>query len=208
MSVLDLEINGGVARLTLNRAANANTIDMEMAEALRDAARRCSSEQEVRTVTLTGAGRFFCAGGDVSAFASENDLLSYLRALADTLHDAVLALAQMPKPLITVVNGPAAGAGMSLALLGDIVIAGQSAHFTTAYAKIGLTPDGGMSWLLPRLIGLRQAQNLILTNRRVLASEAVALGMVTKVVEDTELAESARSAANALCQAPTEALGA
>lgn len=208
MSALQVEFDAGIARLTFKRPANANTINMEMAEALRDAAQQCSSDHRVRCVTLTGEGRFFCAGGDISAFASERDLPAYLSNLADTLHDAVLLFAQMPKPLVTVVNGPAAGAGMSLALLGDIVIAAQSAHFTAAYTKIGLTPDGGMSWLLPRLVGLRQAQSLILTNRRVLANEAMGLGMVTQVVEDSVLADIAAETVSALCKVPAEALGA
>ncbi len=101
-----------------------------------------------------------------------DDRPAFLRDLADTLHEAVTIFARMPKPLLVLVNGPAAGAGLSLRRLGDIVIAARSAHFTAAYTGIGLTPDGGMSWMLPRLIGLRHAQSMILTNRRVPAEEA------------------------------------
>src|SRR3546814_10418141 len=102
------------------------------------------------------------------------------------LHVAVARLARMNKPLLCVVNGPAAGMGLSLAILGDVVLAAKSAHFTTAYGAIGLTPDGGMTWLLPRLIGLRRAQEMIVLNKRVSAEEGEAIGLVTRMVDDDE----------------------
>src|SRR5690606_4750027 len=111
----------------------------------------------------------------------------FLRELADVLHEAVLTLATMNKPLVTAINGPAAGAGMSLAILGDIVIASEAAHFTAAYTGIGLTPDGGMSWLLPRIVGVRVAQAMILTNRRVAVAEAMETGLVTRAVPTADL---------------------
>jgi 2-(1,2-epoxy-1,2-dihydrophenyl)acetyl-CoA isomerase len=115
---------------------------------------------------------------------------------------------RMRKPLVTLVNGPAAGAGMSLAIAGDVAIAARSAHFTAAYGALGLSPDGGMSWRLPRLVGLRLAQDIILTNRRVTSEEAATIGLVSRVVEDDALAETGVKVAAELAAAPTAALGA
>ncbi len=112
----------------------------------------------------------------------------------------------MEKPLVVAVNGPAAGAGLSLAIAGDVVIAARSAHFSAAYGAVGLTPDGGMSWLLPRVVGLRRAQEIILTNRRIGADEAAAIGLVTRVVDDAALAGEALAAAHALAAGPVAAL--
>ena len=114
----------------------------------------------------------------------------------------------MPKPLLVLVNGPAAGAGLSLAISGDVVLAARSAHFAAAYGAIGLTPDGGMSWTLPRLVGLRKAQEIILTNRRISAAEAEQIGMVTRLVDDEQLIEEGRQTAARLAAAPVAAFGA
>lgn len=207
VSALLMEVEDGIARLTLNRPDAGNALDMAMAEALVEAATRCETDRAIRCVVLTGAGRLFCAGGDIGLFTTAGDIAAVLHALATTLHGALVRFARMPKPMLVLVNGPAAGAGLSLALAGDVVLAGRSAHFTAAYAGIGLTPDGGMSWLLPRLVGLRKAQDIILTNRRVKAEEAEAIGMVTRVVDDALLAEEGRAMAERLSVAPVQALG-
>lgn len=199
----------GVARLTLNRPDQGNSINLELAEALVAATADVASDPAVRCVVLAGAGRMFCVGGDIGSFAAAGDEAGpFLRRLADTLHVAVQALAEMNKPLVVLVHGAAAGAGMSLAALGDIVLAGRSASFTPAYGAIGLTPDGGMSWVLPRVVGLRQAQELLLTNRRLSAEEAAAAGLVTRTVEDTDLAAEGEALAAKLAAAPVAALGA
>jgi len=209
MKPLLIEREGAVARLVLNRPEQGNAINLELARALVDATRQLAEEGSVRCVVLTGTGRLFCAGGDITAFAASPEGRGRsLRQLADTLHDAVRSLATMPKPLVVVVNGPAAGAGLSLAMLGDIVLAGASAHFTAAYASVGLSPDGGMSWLLPRLVGLRRAQEIVLANRRIGAEEAVSIGLVTRIVADTDLAAEAAAVAERMVAAPTEAIGA
>ena len=203
------ERDGGVAKLTLNRPEVGNSIDLEMARALVEAAIRCDSDTSVRCVVLTGAGRMFCAGGDLGLLASAGDQVpALLSELAGTLHMAVSRLARMAKPLLVLVNGPAAGAGLSLAISGDIVIATRSAHFTAAYTAIGLTPDGGLTWLLPRLIGLRKAQEMILTNRRVTAETAEAIGLITHMVDDAVLADEGGRTAASLSQAAISALGA
>ena len=149
----------------------------------------------------------FCVGGDIASFAAAgHGAPAHLKRITASLHVAVARLARMGKPLVAVVHGPAAGAGMSLALLGDIVLAGTSAHFTTAYGRIGLSPDGAMSWLLPRLVGLRRAQDLLFTNRRVLSDEALALGLVTRVEADERLAEAGAEMARELARGPTPAI--
>ncbi|RJG56154.1 enoyl-CoA hydratase [Sphingobium terrigena] len=199
----------GIARVTLNRPDAGNAVDLAMARALVDVAIRCQTDSAIRCVVLTGAGRLFCAGGDVSLFQSAGDHVdALLSELAGTLHMALARFARMAKPLLVLVNGPAAGAGLSLAISGDVVLCARSAHFTAAYGGLGLTPDGGMSWLLPRLVGLRKAQEIILTNRRIKAPEAEAIGMVTRLVEDGQLASEGDAVAATLANAATGAIGA
>jgi 2-(1,2-epoxy-1,2-dihydrophenyl)acetyl-CoA isomerase len=203
------EQTGAIARLTLDRPDAGNVIDLPMAQALAEAAIRCDADASIRCVVLTGRGRLFCAGGDIALFAAAQDRVpALLGELASTLHGALVRLAGMAKPLLVLVNGPLAGAGLSLALAGDVVIAARSAHFTTAYGAIGLTPDGGMTWLLPRLIGLRRAQEMLFTNRRVPADEAAAIGLITRAVDDEALAQEGEAIATRLASSATAALGA
>jgi 2-(1,2-epoxy-1,2-dihydrophenyl)acetyl-CoA isomerase len=205
---LKFEIIDDVAWLTLNRPEAGNAVDLALAKALVDASIRCHTDASIRCVVLTGAGRLFCAGGDVNAFATAGEQIpAFLNELAGTLHMALARLARMDKPLLVVVNGPAAGAGLSLAISGDVVLAAESSHFTAAYSGLGLTPDGGMSWLLPRLVGLRKAQEIILTNRRIKAAEAVQIGMVTRTVADAELMGEARLVAAQLASSAVGAFG-
>ncbi|MBV1688878.1 enoyl-CoA hydratase/isomerase family protein [Novosphingobium sp. G106] len=203
------DVAGDLARITLNRPEVGNAIDLSMARALFEVATRCLTDASIRCVVLTGAGRLFCAGGDVDLFRSSSDNVDALLSdLAGTLHAALAALARMPKPLLVLVNGPAAGAGLSLAIMGDVVLSSASAHFTAAYGGLGLTPDGGMSWWLPRLVGLRKAQEIILTDRRIKSAEAEAIGLVTRVVADGTLASEGELVACNLAKAATAALGA
>jgi 2-(1,2-epoxy-1,2-dihydrophenyl)acetyl-CoA isomerase len=203
------DVVDGVARITLNRPEAGNAVDLAMARALLAISIRCQADATIRCVVLTGAGRLFCAGGDVGAFRTAGDGAGdLLSELAGTLHMAMARFARMPKPLLVLVNGPAAGAGLSMAICGDVVLAGRSAHFTAAYGAIGLTPDGGMSWLLPRLVGLRKAQEIILTNRRIKSDEAEAIGMVTRTVDDEALAAEGDKVAAQLANAAVGAIGA
>jgi 2-(1,2-epoxy-1,2-dihydrophenyl)acetyl-CoA isomerase len=202
------EFSNSIARITLNRPTKGNAIDLSLARALFDAAIRCDTDSAVGCVVLTGAGRAFCVGGDLALLNSAGPKVpSVLSELTGFLHMAVTRLARMQKPLLTLVNGPAAGAGLSLALLGDIVLAAESAHFTSAYTAIGLTPDGGLTWLLPRILGLRRAQEMILTNRRIDAAEAESIGLVTRVVSDATLTLEGTTLATRLAESPTQALG-
>ena len=198
----------GIARIILNRPKAGNAIDLPLARALWEAANEVDEDESIRVVTLTGAGKLFCGGGDLGAFANAGERFSVLlKELTGYIHSAIARLARMNKPLVTIINGPAAGAGFNLSLMGDIAIAAQSAHFTTAYTGIGLTPDGGATWLLPRLVGLRRAQEIILLNKRVSAAEAAGIGMITKAVPDEALAEEAEAIAVKLADGATRALG-
>lgn len=199
----------GVARIILNRPEVGNAIDIPMAQALLEAAVTCSADPKIRCVLLTGAGRLFCAGGDVAAFADAGPRLpAFLKEITDYLHAAMGHLMRMPKPLITAINGPAAGAGVGLAIMGDFALAGPRAHFTLAYAGLGLSPDAGATWFLPRLVGLRRAQELCLLNERIHAAEATRMGLITRVAQDDTLELEAKALAQRLATGPSLALGA
>lgn len=203
-----LTVDGDIATIALNRPSTGNAIDLATAEALLDAAIACDLDPAVRCVVLTGTGKLFCGGGDLASFQAAGDGLgAFLSKLAGVLHMAISRLMRMPKPLLVVVNGPAAGAGMSLALAGDIVLAGRGAHFSTAYGQLGLTADGGMTWHLPRLVGLRRAQELLITGRRVGSEEALAIGLVTELADDEVLAQTAALRARALADGAVGAVG-
>ncbi len=203
---LALTIAEGVATLRLARPEAGNAIGLAMAEALALVAADLEARDDVRCVLLTASGRFFCVGGDIGAFREAGDAVpQLLEKITTALHRAVSHLARMPKPLVVAVNGPAAGAGLSLAALGDIVLAGRSATFTMAYTGIGLTPDGGATAILPRLIGLRRTQELAFTNRRLSADEAAAIGLVTEAVDDSELEERSMAMARRLRDGPVSA---
>ncbi len=193
------EKQGTIARLALNRPDAANGLDSLMASELKRAAQLCSGDPELKAVVLSASGRFFCAGGDIKEMMSHGDEVgAAVKSLADDLHSAISTLSRMQAALIVAVNGVAAGAGFSLALIGDIVLAAESSSFTMAYTRAGLCPDGSSSYFLPRLVGLRKAQELMLTNRTLGAQEACALGMVTRVVADDDLAAQAEQVASDL----------
>jgi 2-(1,2-epoxy-1,2-dihydrophenyl)acetyl-CoA isomerase len=203
-----LAVDGAVAVITLNRPDLGNAIDLPMALALQSAVRDCAADDAIRCVVLTGAGRMFCVGGDVAAMAAAGDARpQFLAELIGALNDALVPLMAMQKPLLTLVNGPAAGAGFSLAISGDVVLAAQSASFLAAYGAVGLTADAGMSWLLPRLVGLRQTQRLIHLNQKVGAEEAAQMGLVTQVLPDAELAQAGQAMARRLAASAMASVG-
>jgi 2-(1,2-epoxy-1,2-dihydrophenyl)acetyl-CoA isomerase len=169
-----------------------------MARDLLDAARRCDGNPEVRAVLLTGKGRFFSGGGDVQSFAAaEDDAAGLLNRITGPLHAAIASFARMNAPLVTAINGTAAGAGFSLAISGDIVVAAESAKLTLAYTRIGMSADGGASHMLPQIVGLTRAKELMLLNPLLTATEAEQLGLVTLVVPDADLAAKANEIAKA-----------
>jgi 2-(1,2-epoxy-1,2-dihydrophenyl)acetyl-CoA isomerase len=187
---LTLEHAGPVARLTLNRPDAANGMNATLTRELAHAAARCDTPG-TKVVVLTGAGRFFSAGGDLKDFAGAQDRSRHLKAVADDLHRAISTFARMDAVVIAAVNGTAAGAGFSLAVSADLVLAAESASFTMAYTRVGLSPDGSSSYYLPRLIGITRTKELMLTNRVLSAQEASHWGLVTEVVADDQLASRA-----------------
>jgi len=183
---IDTQIANSVATITLNRPDKLNAFTGTMREDLLSALRACEGDESVRVVVITGAGRAFCAGGDVEYMASlqaSNDVTSF-RRLLDAGRDVILQITSMPKPVIAAINGVAAGAGCNLALACDYRIASESAKLSESFVKIGLHPDWGGTWLLPMLAGRSRAFELLASGRMVEASEALAIGMVDRVVAD------------------------
>ena len=178
--------SGAIASIVLNRPDAANGMNDTLTRELAVAAALCDTEA-TKVVTLTGAGKFFSAGGDLKAMAAASSPGDFVKGIADDLHRAMSTFARMDAVLITAVNGVAAGAGFPLGVSGDLVLAAESASFTMAYTKVGLSPDGGSSYVLPRLVGLRRTQELMITNRVLSAAEAAQWGLVTTVVPDTDL---------------------
>lgn len=193
------EIRNHVAVISLSRPNEANGVNFCLANELALVAKECDNNSTIRAVILTGTGRFFCAGGDIKEMASDGDKRGMkIKDLADHLHIAISTFARMKAPVIIAVNGMAAGAGFSLAMCGDIVLASEKAAFLMAYTKAGLSPDGGASYYLPRLIGLRRTQELMLTNRQLSAAEAHDWGLINEVVKADKLLDRAISIANGL----------
>ncbi len=205
---LQFELNNGVAKITLNRPDAANALNLEMARELMSVAIRCDEDAAVRAVLITANGKLFCAGGDIQDFAEAGDQVGMLaKEITSNLHAAISRFARMDAPLITAVNGAAAGAGFSLAIAADLALAAESAKFTVAYTAIGASPDGSSSYYLPRLVGMRRAQELMLTNRRLSAAEAAEWGLITRVVPDDELSAAAEKLAAQVAKGPTAANG-
>ncbi len=206
-ATLHLTIADSIAIITLDRP-KVNGMNITMMKELVVVAKKCAEDDNVRAVILTGSGAFFSAGGDVKAMAAGGDDASViLKEMADNIHEAISSFARMSKPVIVGVNGMAAGGGFSLAMIGDIVIAGESASFTMAYTAAGLTPDGSSTYFLPRIIGVRKTMELILTNRKLSAMEALDWHMVNQVVPDDQLMPTVMSLASKLAQGPTDAYG-
>src|SRR3954469_4119315 len=203
------EVKAQVARITLNRPDAANAIDLTMGRELMQAAIRASEDRGVRAVLLTGAGRMFCAGGDLKTFAAQGDALgAHVKELAGMLHLAISRLVRMDAPFVVAVNGATGGGGMSFVLAADLVLAAESAKFTMAYTRAGLSPDGGSTYFLPRIVGVRRALELALTNRVLTAREAQEWSLVTRVVPDAALGAEAQALAVQLAAGATRAYGA
>lgn len=198
----------GILRIAVSNPAAGNSLDdralAEGTAALHEVAR---GEREVGAILLVG-GTNFCAGGNVRAFASATHRPTYLRELADTFHAFVLALRAAQRPVVAAVNGWAAGAGMSIVLHADIAIGGTSTRLRPAYPGIGLTPDGGMTWTLPRVVGAARAREIILTDRVIDATEAASIGILARVVDDAQVLADAEATAAALADGPRAALSA
>ena len=198
-----------VATIRLNRPDAYNALNLALGRDLFHAALEVDEDPEIRCVVITGAGKAFCGGGDVKEFAENLPRIGALvKELTTYIHGAVSRLVRSAKPVVVAVNGVAAGGGFSLALAGDLVIAAESARFTMAYSKIGATPDVSSTYFLPRMVGVRRALELYLTNRALSAREAVDWGLVTRVVPDGALASATTALARELADGPTKAFGA
>src|SRR6266436_5700903 len=187
---IEVETRGAVALVTLNRPESANTLNLQMAMDLLAAAMTCARNAAVRAVVLTGAGRHFCFGGDLRGMAARagagND---YVRELTTYLHSAISHFVRMDAPVIAAVNGTAAGAGVGLVTMADLAVCGASSRFKLAYSGVGLTPDGGTSFLLPRTIGIKRTMELVLLDRALTSAEALEWGLVNSVVEDAQVVD-------------------
>jgi len=203
-----VDVKDQVATITLNRPDAYNALNLQLAGEFFHAALEADEDREIRCIVVTGAGKAFCAGGDVKDFADNLPTVGvFIKQLTTYIHGAVSRLCRSPKPVIMGVNGIAAGGGMSLALSGDLVIAAESAKFAMAYSKIAVTPDGSSSYFLPRMIGLRRALELHYTNRVLTAREALDWGLVNRVVPDAEFPQALAALARELAQGPTLAFG-
>lgn len=203
LNTLKIEIDGDVGTLTLDRPDAFNAMSPEMIGEMTVAFAWLADRAPLRALIVTGSGKAFCAGGDVTWFqkgvsSEEIDLPSEVRRGAEALHAAIVDLRRIPYPVIAAVNGPAAGAGFSLALACDTRIASESAFFACAYGRIGASPDGGMTYFLPRVVGPSRALELLLEDPNLSAEQALEEGLVRKVVAPEELMEAARAKAGKL----------
>src|ERR1700681_4092580 len=206
---IEVETRGAVALVTLNRPESSNTLNLQMAMDLLAAAMTCARNTAVRAVVLSGAGRHFCFGGDLRAMASRDTSgEDYIRELTTYLHAAISQFARMDAPVVAAVNGTAAGAGVGLVAMADLAVCGRSSKFNLAYTNVGLTPDAGTSFLLPRTVGVKRAMELLLLNRTLPAAEALVWGLVNEVVSDEQLPARALEIAEQLARGPSRAFGA
>ncbi len=197
--------SGEIGLMTMNRPNSLNAFDHVTIDELMRVSAWLADSAPYRALVLTGAGRGFSAGGDVSGFRQgledpDIDLPSFVRHGADVLHQAIIDFRRIPYPVIAAVNGPAAGAGFSLALMCDIRIASEEAFFACAYGRIGASPDGGMTYFLPRVIGPSKAAELMLNDPNLTAKQALDAGLVSKVVPAGELLDAAHEKAAKLAK--------
>ncbi|HEY0252937.1 MAG TPA: enoyl-CoA hydratase/isomerase family protein [Kofleriaceae bacterium] len=202
--MIDLARTNNIATITLARPEKHNAIDLATTHAMRKIAHELEHDQDTRVIVLAAQGASFSVGGDIAEFyAQRATIASHLGAMTDALHAAVLSLRRAPAPVIASINGVAAGGGLGLALLGDLVIAKRSAKFVSAYTRIGLSPDTGVSYHLPRKVGPGRAFDLMVTNRTLTADEAFALDLIERVVADDDLAPETQKLAQQLADMPS-----
>lgn len=198
---------GGVMRIAVSSAAAGTSLDPAAMTAGRQALHEVArGERDAGAILLAGDGPNFCAGGDVRGFAAADHRPDHLRSLADSFHGFIQALIAADRPIVAAVSGWAAGAGMSLVLYADVAVGGTSTRLRPAYLGIGLSPDGGMTWTLPRTVGAARARRILLTNEILDADTALALGVLGEVVDDAEVADRARAVADQIAAGPRGAL--
>ncbi len=205
MSSILFEIQNGIAFITLNRPDKLNSFNREMALLLQSRLDECASVPEIRCIYLTGAGKGFCAGQDLAEVVDPNGP-GMQKILSEHYNPIITRIRNIPKPVVAAVNGVAAGAGANLALACDIVVAAQSSSFIQAFSKIGLIPDSGGTFHLPKLIGFQRASALMMLGDKVSATDASQMGMLYKVFSDETFTEESKKIAATLAQMPTKAL--
>jgi 2-(1,2-epoxy-1,2-dihydrophenyl)acetyl-CoA isomerase len=205
---IQFEVSGGVARLTLNRPDRLNSFNVQMHGEVRDALTQLQNNSEARVLVLTGAGRGFCAGQDLGdrAVAPGGQGVDLGDSIENYYKPLVLALRNLPMPVIGAINGVAAGAGANIALACDLVIAAKSASFVQAFSKLGLVPDSGGTWFLPRQVGTARAMGLALLGDKLPAEQAAQWGLIWRCVEDAELKSTVDQIASQFAVAPTRGL--
>ena len=187
---MQVEMGGRLARVTLCRPERLNAFDKQTLRELGDVIRGLAGTEKVRVLVLTGEGDSFCAGGDLHAAAASDSISFYLGNLARAFHVVLTALGSCPALVVTLVNGVAAGGGFALALAGDLRIGTPDAWFSSGYGRVGLSVDGGLSWRLPRIVGMAQAQRILFEDPEVTAEEAKALGLLHRVTPPEEVGKA------------------
>mgnify|MGYP005843578315 CR=1 FL=1 len=210
--ILRVNRDGGVVTLEMHRPEVLNAISPELAAALLGAVQECDADEAVRVVVLTGSGRAFSSGGDMkalgAALAAGGDLRSLVYDALECLHEAVLSLRRLPKPAVAAINGVVGGVGVALAAACDLRVAARSAVFKAAYSEIGLTPDGGWSALVPRLVGVGRAAEMLFLDQPVPAERALEWGLVHEVCDDDKLPGRTMELAHRMAQLPPGSLAA
>ncbi|HEY3698853.1 MAG TPA: enoyl-CoA hydratase-related protein [Spongiibacteraceae bacterium] len=192
--------------VTMNQLSNRNALDGAMKDALFEAAQLFCSDAALHCLVITGTDNIFCAGGDLRNMSGDRRTVAVRERMART-HRITKLLSSCEKPVITAVNGAAVGAGLSLALLGDIIVAADDAFFVSGFSKVGVFPDGGIVYNLPRAVGLVRAKDILLTNRRIDAHEALAIGLVSRVLPKMQFNASVRELATQIANGPAISLG-
>jgi len=201
--------HNGVACITLNRPDSLNSVTPELAEGLARAVNAAGNDEAIRSILITGAGRAFCSGGDIKAMSknlADGKPAELIRGVVASMNDAIKEIQGAPKPVVACINGVAAGAGLGIALSCDLRIAAAGAELLTSFLSIGLSPDSSTSYFLPRLVGLSKATEILFLNRPLSAEEALAHGLVYRVVASEQLWEESLNVAQTLARGPTRAL--
>ena len=202
---LTVTVRNDVGRIALDRPATHNAVDAELARALQETIERLATDDDVRCLTLTGTDGVYCTGADLTTFDGDERDAETLESIATPLHGSVRAMTSAPKPVVAGVNGVVAGGGIGLALAADVVLVSSAARFEYAYPKIGLSGDGGATWFLPRLVGLRRAQAFALLDEPIDATEAVERGLATEAVPAESFDGRLEEVAAQLAEGPTRA---
>ena len=207
-STVTVDRKGAVSIITMSRPETFNTLSLELAMDLLAAALTCARDPGTRAVVLTGMGKSFCFGGDLKAMSSKaNNVGPLMREVVSYMNSAISQFMRMDAPVIAAVNGTAAGAGVGFALMADLIVAGQSSKFNLAYTGVGLTPDAGVTYLLPRTIGMKRTMEMLLLNPSLSADQALEWGLVNRVVPDENLLSEALKIAEQLASGPLRAFG-